>query len=178
MSRWRVSGRKCRSSRYGAGWFATWRGSVFSVAGPQRLCRFRFNTAPSDLCSPAGIVLPGFVSTASAAESFSDLSLARYARVCVIASWYVMTYCNTRLVVGHLYLGACDRGGVLPDRGCIFRSGSFMAPRSLQFCISQPAQKTFLGGVLLSELPQCGLECSRPALPDREIPLSPDADGP
>src|SRR5260370_38886768 len=74
-----------------------------------------------------------------------------------------------RLVVGHLYLGVCDRGGVLPDRACIFRSGSFIAPRSLQFCLSQPAQETFLGGVLLTEFPQCGLECSHPALPDREI---------
>jgi hypothetical protein len=37
---------------------------------------FRFNTAPNDLCSQAGIVLPGFVCTASAAESFSDLGLA------------------------------------------------------------------------------------------------------
>jgi hypothetical protein len=74
-----------------------------------------------------------------------------------------------RLVVGHLYLGVCDRGGVLPGRACIFRSGSFIAPRSLQFCLSQPAQKTFLGGVLLTEFPQCGLECSHPALPDREI---------
>src|SRR5271157_4611389 len=61
------------------------------------------------------------------------------------------------------------QGGVLPDRACIFRSGSFIAPRSLQLCLSQPAQKTFLGGVLLTEFPQCGLECSHPALPDREI---------
>jgi hypothetical protein len=29
------SSRKCRSSRYGAGWFATWRGSVFSVGAPK-----------------------------------------------------------------------------------------------------------------------------------------------
>src|ERR1700737_4295398 len=43
------------------------------------------------------------------------------------------------------------------------------SPRSLQLCLSQPAQKTFLGGVLLTEFPQCGLECSHPALPDREI---------
>jgi len=57
-------------------------------------------TVASDLCSPAGIVLPGFVSTASAAESFSDLGLARYARVCVITSWYVMTHCNTCIHCG------------------------------------------------------------------------------
>lgn len=42
-------------------------------------------------------------------------------------------------------------------------------PRSLQLCLSQAAQKTFLGGVLLTEFPQCGLECSHPALPEREI---------
>ena len=72
-------------------------------------------------------------------------------------------------MVGHLYLGVCDIGGVLPDRACIFRSGSFIAPRSLQLCLSQPAQKTFLGCVLLTDFPQCGLECSHPALPDREI---------
>jgi hypothetical protein len=42
-------------------------------------------------------------------------------------------------------------------------------PPSLQLCHSQPAQKTFRGGVFLTGLPQCGLECSHPALPDREI---------
>jgi hypothetical protein len=58
-----------------------------------------------------------------------------------------------QLVVGHLYLGVCDIGGVLPDRACIFRSGSFIAPRSLQLCLSLPAQKTFLGDALLTEFP-------------------------
>ncbi len=58
---------------------------------------------------------------------------------------------------------------VLLDRAYIFRSGSFIAARSLQLCLSRPAQKIFLGGVLLSELPQGGLECSHPALPEREI---------
>ena len=72
-------------------------------------------------------------------------------------------------MVGYLCLGVCGVVGVLPDRGCIFRSGSFIAPRSLQLCLSQAAQKTFLGGVLLTEFPQCGLECSHPALPEREI---------
>jgi hypothetical protein len=66
-------------------------------------------------------------------------------------------------------MGVCDIGGVLPDRAWIFRSGSFIAPRSLQLCLSQPAQKTLLGGVLLTEFPQCGLECSHPALPDGKI---------
>jgi hypothetical protein len=65
-------------------------------------------------------------------------------------------------VVGHLYLGVCDTRGVSTQIGRIFRSGSFIAPRSLQLCLSQPAQKTFLGGVLLTEFPQCGLECSHP----------------
>jgi hypothetical protein len=72
-------------------------------------------------------------------------------------------------VVGHVYLGVCDRGGVLSDRSCILRSGSLIALGPLQFCLSQPAQKTFLGGVLLTEFPQCGLECSHPVFPDREI---------
>ena len=71
--------------------------------------------------------------------------------------------------MGYLCLGVCGVVGVLPDRGCIFRSGSFIAPRSLQLCLSHAAQKTFLGGVLLTEFPQCGLECSHPALPEREI---------
>ena len=73
-------------------------------------------------------------------------------------------------MVGYFYLPGCARyRGVLPERAYIFRSGSFIAPRSLQLCLSQPAQKTFLGGVLLTEFPQCGLECSPAALPDREI---------
>ncbi len=71
-------------------------------------------------------------------------------------------------MVDRLYLGMRDTGG-LPDRACIFRSGSFIAPRSLQLCLSQPAQKTFLGGVLLAEFPHGGLECSHLALPDRKI---------
>ena len=52
--------------------------------------------------------------------------------------------------------------GVSTQIGRIFRSGSFITPRSLQLCFSQPAQKTFLGGVLLTEFPRCGLECSHP----------------
>src|SRR6266496_2231359 len=74
-----------------------------------------------------------------------------------------------RVVVGHLYLSVCDVVGVLPDRVCIFRSSSVIAPRSLQLCLSQAAQKTFLGGVLPTEFPQCGLECIHPALAEREI---------
>ena len=62
-----------------------------------------------------------------------------------------------------------DTGVSYQIESCIFRSGSFIAPRSLQLCLSQPAQKTFLGGVLLAEFPHGGLECSHLALPDREI---------
>src|SRR6266496_2401636 len=62
----------------------------------------------------------------------------------------------------------CDTGGVL--RSSLYLPIRFLhRARSLQLCFSQPAQKTFLGGVLLTEFPQCGLECSHPALPDLEI---------
>ena len=42
-------------------------------------------------------------------------------------------------------------------------------PGRYSFALAKAAQKTFLGGVLLTEFPQCGLECSHPALPEREI---------
>jgi hypothetical protein len=48
-------------------------------------------------------------------------------------------------------------------------SGFFIVPRSLQLCLSQPAQKTLLGGVRSAEFPQGGLECSRSPSLDREI---------
>jgi len=41
--------------------------------------------------------------------------------------------------------------------------------RSLQLCLNQSAQKTFLGGVRSAEFPQCGLECSHLPLAYREI---------
>jgi hypothetical protein len=37
-------------------------------------------------------------------------------------------------------------------------------PGRYSFALSQAAQKTFLGGVLLTEFPPCGLECSHRAL--------------
>ena len=72
------------------------------------------------------------------------------------------------LVLGYLYLGVRDRR-VLPDRAYIFRSGSFIAPGRYSFALVNRRRRLFLGGVLLTELPQCGLECSHPALPEREI---------
>jgi hypothetical protein len=39
----------------------------------------------------------------------------------------------------------------------------FIAPLTLQLCLSQSAEKALLGGVFLTEFPQCGLECSHPA---------------
>src|SRR6266496_5603731 len=57
-----------------------------------------------------------------------------------------------------------------PTRSSLYLPIRFLhRPRSLQLCLSQPAQKTFLGGVLLAEFPHGGLECSHLALPDRKI---------
>lgn len=65
-------------------------------------------------------------------------------------------------------LGMRDTGG--PTRSRLYLPIRFLhRPRSLQLCLSQPAQKTFLGGVLLAEFPHGRLECNHLALPDRNI---------
>jgi hypothetical protein len=77
-------------------------------------------------------------------------------------------------VVGSFYLGGRDtiRWPSLIEQACVFRSRSFIVLLSLQPCLTQSAQKNFLGGVLPTEFSQCGLKCSQSPLPYRDISQS------
>ena len=76
-------------------------------------------------------------------------------------------------MVGHLYLGTRDTRGAYQIEP-VSSDPVPSSPQSLQLCLSQPALKTFLGGVFLAEFSHRGLECSQLALPDRKISRNQD----